>query len=729
MNVNTINDGIKTARERLARARAELADAAFERALDVLGEARDAIGEAAMEFELADVPVVAEISDIERGIAELRKETHHGSAVSRGEDALRRARALLTDDDFDGALGEAKAARAHFAQAHAALPGLRWAAAGAAKPAGTAVTGAGLAAALAGGRIEFSREHLRAFELSASLQGDSYIRVGEEYFCIVAADGSIVEQEYMDKLALFHQEADEAMERASQVAAGDAALAAARSKLSSGDIEGAKEERATAVYAYQEAKADKRAELVWMNDQIVEAERRVVVAEGDAAMVKARACLDRDEFVGARAARLAAAVAFDKSGEHGKLQCARGLATEIAGAEMQTYLAECDLIIQSAQDNLVGGDDIEGAKDERARAAGVLHEAERCAKALLEADGGEMQELLNRIAALAAEHAPCMELVDSLKAKESRLRTEIAVVEDELREGFELQASVAGREELVKLKARLALAQEGQHACRAALATALEERKAQSAVSAAVRQELAVVEERKKRVQEAIALRGKALGDIDEDVAAARSLLYGTGLLDQTEDDKETCTQAAHIFGEGLAHATSVGMRADLLFGRCDALSRLKRFEEALRDAEARSKVRPLSARSFDCKATALRGLERSVEAMDAQKLADSLRLLASEPENVAFQKAVRANFSTVLVSEFAPPESDRPVRREDFEDKQTLARKVLNDRSPSPTRLQGRQRVPRPSPKQADAARHKAPSYEFFMVTKRDPSMAVKRG
>ena len=150
--------------------------------------------------------------------------------------------------------------------------------------------------------------------------------MGEEYFCIVAADGSIVEQEYMDKLALFHQEADEAMERASQVAAGDAALAAARSKLSSGDIEGAKEERATAVYAYQEAKADKRAELVWMNDQIVEAERRVVVAEGDAAMVKARACLDRDEFVGARAARLAAAVAFDKSGEHGKLQCARGLA-------------------------------------------------------------------------------------------------------------------------------------------------------------------------------------------------------------------------------------------------------------------------------------------------------------------------------------------------------------------------------------------------------------------
>ena len=60
---------------------------------------------------------------------------------------------------------------------------------------------------------------------------------------------------------------------------------------------------------------------------------------------------------------------------------------------------------------------------------------------------------------------------------------------------------------------------------------------------------------------------------------------------------------------------------------------------------------RPLSARSFDCKATALEGLERWVEAMDAKKLADSIRLLNHEPDNLAFQSDVRDG--RVIISEF----------------------------------------------------------------------------
>jgi hypothetical protein len=254
-------------------------------------------------------------------------------------------------------------------------------------------------------------------------------------------------------------------------------------------------------------------------------------------------------------------------------------------------------------------------------------------------------------------------------------------------------------------------------------------------VNAAVRQELEVVEERKRRVEGGVAIRRKTLLDIDGDADAARILLYGTGQLDQTADgemtqaEKEACAQAAELFSEGLTKATSAGMRADLLFGRCNALVRIKRFEEALMDAEARSKLRPLSARSFDCKATALAGLERWVEAMDAKKLADSIRLLNHEPDNLAFQSDVRDYFGRVMISEFTEPQSDAPVRRNNFDlgGNQTLARQFLEHRSPSPTRLQGRQRVPRPTPKETDAVRQRSPPYEFFMLTKRDPSMVTR--
>jgi len=752
MDVNIINDGIKTAREQLPRARTELADAQspsggaldplkVERAIELLGLARNAIGEAAREFELADVPKVKEILDIERGIAEMEKETRHDAAVARGEDELRRARERLDDEDFDRALRGASTARGWFAKAHAAVPGLRWAAvdgetpaAGGDKSTGTRITGAALAAALAGGRAEFSRQELRGFEVSSSLSEYSYIEVGNQCFRPAAAEGS-VEQEYLDRLLLFHLEADAAMERFSQVAAGDAALDAARSKLCGGDIEGAKEERATAVYAYQQAKADKRVELVWLNEQIVQAQRRAVVAEGDAAMALARGSLEKQDFAGARAARLAAVAAFGKSNESSKLEGARSFAAAIAEAEMRCYFAECDIIIQSAQDKVVGGDDIEGAKDERERAAGVLQEAERCAYVLLEFQREDIQQLLDRIAALQVEHAPCVELIDILRAKEIRLLTEIETVEHELYEGYEMQSSVAGREELAKLKARLAHAKKELDACRPALTKAQEEQEVHKVVNAAVRQELEVVEERKKQVEGGLAIRRKTLLDIDGDAAAARVLLYGTGLLDQTADvemtqaEKEACAQAAQLFSEGLTQATSVGMRADLHFCRCSALVRIKRFEEALRDAEACSKLRPLSARSFDCKATALAGLERWVEAMDAKKLADSIRLLNHEPDNLAFQSDVRDYFGRVMISEFTEPQSDAPVRRNNFDlgGNQTLARQFLEHRSPSPTRLQGRQRVPRPTPKETDAVRQRSPPYEFFMLTKRDPSMVTR--
>ena len=72
---------------------------------------------------------------------------------------------------------------------------------------------------------------------------------------------------------------------------------------------------------------------------------------------------------------------------------------------------------------------------------------------------------------------------------------------------------------------------------------------------------------------------------------------------------------------QGLTVAVSTTMRADLLSGRCEAFARMDKFAEALEDSTERRRLRPMSARSFECQSTALLGLGREVEAMDAMKV------------------------------------------------------------------------------------------------------------
>jgi hypothetical protein len=338
MNVTAINDGIKDSKERLELARQKLEDLKNEDALELLKEARDAIGEAIREFELADVPKVQEIIDIEKSIVEQEIRALHSAAVVEAEDALQSARARLEDEDFDGARREQANAKFYFAKAHKIF-------------------------------------------------------------------GS-VQQEYLDKISQLELAIEMEVERASQVAAGDAALTAARSKLAYLDIEGAKEERATAVFAFQQAKADKRAELVWIHEQIVEAERQVIVTEGDTALAAARQRLKNSQIEAARAARIKAVEAFETSCEHEKMQTALNFEQDIAEVEIQELYATGGRYVDCARKKVEGGNDIEGAKEDRHLAAQVFNKAALSAEVLLRYQSAEIVKFLDTIAALTKQHAP-----------------------------------------------------------------------------------------------------------------------------------------------------------------------------------------------------------------------------------------------------------------------------------------------------------------------------------
>jgi hypothetical protein len=68
MNVNTIKAGISEAKEKLDAARDKKASGEYDLAFQRLSSARDCIADAAKEFELADVPKVQEILDIEKWV-------------------------------------------------------------------------------------------------------------------------------------------------------------------------------------------------------------------------------------------------------------------------------------------------------------------------------------------------------------------------------------------------------------------------------------------------------------------------------------------------------------------------------------------------------------------------------------------------------------------------------------------------------------------------------------
>jgi hypothetical protein len=66
-------------------------------------------------------------------------------------------------------------------------------------------------------------------------------------------------------------------------------------------------------------------------------------------------------------------------------------------------------------------------------------------------------------------------------------------------------------------------------------------------------------------------------------------------------------------------------MKSEVLLCRSQVLARLKNFQRALDDAEARVRLRPASPRSFECKAAALFGLNRKWEVYSVTPLPPAL--------------------------------------------------------------------------------------------------------
>lgn len=92
--------------------------------------------------------------------------------------------------------------------------------------------------------------------------------------------------------------------------------------------------------------------------------------------------------------------------------------------------------------------------------------------------------------------------------------------------------------------------------------------------------------------------------------------------------------EAYESFSQGLSLATTLELRSALLVSRGVSLCAMKRFEEALVDAEDCIRLRKSWARSFTSQAAALHGLGRTDEAERATRLATALSHLKQDPKN-----------------------------------------------------------------------------------------------
>jgi hypothetical protein len=155
---------------------------------------------------------------------------------------------------------------------------------------------------------------------------------------------------------------------------------------------------------------------------------KVVVHAGDRALGSARDKLKAENFQGAREARLVAEEAFANSHEDEKLQLAIRLLQDIAEVEIKSLQSAGDSVIEIAREKLKGGDDIEGAVDERARAAEIFRHAEECADILLGGLHEKIRHYVTKLDALAKEHAPCKALVDSLQDQEAILQAQVMIM-------------------------------------------------------------------------------------------------------------------------------------------------------------------------------------------------------------------------------------------------------------------------------------------------------------
>ena len=665
MDVGIINEGIREAKELLEAARAQQAEACFEHAMDSLRLAREAIGKAVKEFELAGVQVVDGILDIRWWINEEEFKTDARAAAAGGEAALQNAQRLLTGEDIEGAQKERRSAAALFAKGYSVLG-------------------------------ELARE--------LSNRNGSRTRM-EEQQKKLSDELQLLQQGHTEKLAVLDRAIDAEAERQSFVSVGDAALAAARMKLTEGNVDDAKEERATAVYAFSQASANRKIELVWLNDQIVETEQQLRAQEGDKALAKSKVHVQRDEFEAARMSQSSAEKIYRSVNDSAKLALAIQFKDDISRAEMDDGLKQGDDVIVAARSKLSSSvchayqDEIESAHTAQAfnvirfqlehiqamhgKAAGHYQHAEQVAQTMLREFDADIQQFQCRIETLRKEHAPCIALLQSISETRDDVQAEITELEEEIKEGQELRNSVSGRIELKRLQKRHAAAEKKMSEISGPLRAAEKEREAQKMVHMSVKGDLRVAEAAKKAIEDEFGRRQASLYDLDCDIKAADCLIDGCELLREfvNFDDCDILTEAVDKFAEGLEAAESEDMKAHLLYIRGGAFLKMglkmgdsddgseasKYYTMALDDAAARQKIRPSSARSFEMEAQALQRLGRCQEAGEREQLSQSIALLKSSPGDPRIMEKVKMSFNKVCSEKYKPQEKTS-VSRDDFQ-------------------------------------------------------------
>jgi hypothetical protein len=276
-----INEDIGRAKNMLNLLRKELKEGRelshFEAARKTWDKADTGIREAAAEYEHAGVPKAQEILDIEKRIEEEHRKLLICAAVAAGEAALTTSKSKLqTPRGADGTTSETTSAPLELSR------DAEWMKA---NKDVVLVLEPRRTRSGAMDDVECARKLLMdaTFFFASAHAVPCYEEFTRENGSVFLG---IPEQEHKRKIKALQEAIDEEIERLSCWSAGEAALAAARCMLLKGDVAGAKEERATAVYAFEQAKTDRRIEMTYLNDQIVQLEQQVLTRYHDNLHVK-----------------------------------------------------------------------------------------------------------------------------------------------------------------------------------------------------------------------------------------------------------------------------------------------------------------------------------------------------------------------------------------------------------------------------------------------------------
>ena len=369
-------EGLARARELVNRAQRHRGEACFDAASETLAQARDAMA----GIELAGT-IAVEAAEIKLDIDAEAGVLREACVLAEGEACMASAYLKLAEEDCAQAIYMRKAASACFARVYS------------------------------GRGNKICRPGLKEEEM--------------------ASDLALFRQEHDAQLALLDTAIAKEKERISQIAAGEASLAAANKRLdhanwvlsfmggrecageASKEIAGAKDERAAAAYAFTQANCNRKGEMEILNDRFVETERLLKVARGEEDMLVARRKLASQDFSGSRAAVRSAAIAFADGVETTKLKSANIFKEEIAEAELGVVLSSVDSVLEVARQGLYR-DEIEGAREERGKAAAAVDSAEVLARPLYAGCQERCLAIVAELAQLSEDHAPCKGLLTLL---------------------------------------------------------------------------------------------------------------------------------------------------------------------------------------------------------------------------------------------------------------------------------------------------------------------------